>query len=191
MNLIDQALALLDMMVMAIAREPGQIRREVDRSPGVMIISYTGNPSDTRRLVGSSGIVIHQLSVLLRLLLRRERGIAARIERMIPNDATPAKWGASVQKAPAKQLEALLQKLAEAVFEVPATVTSSTRDTTSSIHLTVRIDQDELDSSIAEAFGKSCFELFGAVGKKYNTTIYVHVAESTGRANELRAGSAA
>lgn len=188
----DEALALLELVVVAICREPDQLRMMVDRTPGAIVVSFNGNAADTRRLVGHGGIMIRTLASLFKLLMSKaDRSVAARINRMEPN----AKPEANLTKRNPRpfrpsEFESLLRRLAEFVFECPVHVTSRAADDHGAHTFLARVDQEEIPDDTAETFGRCIMELFTAAGKNHGRPVYVQLCASHDRAAALRAGAA-
>lgn len=192
-NRTDEALALLELVVVSICREPDQLRMMVDMTPGAVVVSFRGNSADTRRLVGHGGGMIRTLATLFQILMARaDRSVAARINRMSPNDEPEANLQRNNPRAfRPSEFETLLRRLTEFVFECPVSVTSRAADEFGAYTFLARIDQEAFEEDTAEKLGKVLMEVFTAAGKNHGRPVYVQLCASHDRASALRAGAAA
>lgn len=189
MNTTDQSLDLLELVVLAMCREPKQLRTIVDRSPGALIVSFEANPADTKRLVGAQGSMIHSLSNLFRLLMRRDRSVNPRIDQMIPNGKQESFALQSHEPFPTERFENLLRRIGEHIFQVPVTIT--TRDGHGAMHMTMRIEQEKLDEQTARGLGRCVLDIFSSAGQNHGRRLNVQVCGAYERTAELRSGAVA
>lgn len=179
-NRLDGALRLLERIASRIARVPEQLRMHVEESPGVCVVSFSGNACDTKRLVGDRGSVICALADLLGMMARGS-GVKTRVDRMIPNMEPEARFVRVAPDASAdlKPAEDLLRDVCEQVFEVPTTVHSETHKEGFSVKTFAHVEGN-LDGNPALAdLGKAVNVLWVPIGANLGTKIYAHVYDWT------------
>ena len=174
---LEKALGLLRRVAEAIAKLPSQLQMHVEVGEGTVEVTFESNPADTRRLVGRDADNLKQLAALFRLLARNT-GKIVRLCDLIPNNEPepPFKPYTPDLNWPRAEIEGLLRDLAEAVFELPAEVTTEPHNAFS-VKMRVTILGDLTGNRVLSIFDKACNVLFVPIGTNNGMKIYAHAQD--------------
>lgn len=174
---LDKALVLIRRVILAIATCPKEIKTSVEEFSGTVEMTITGNPADTKRLVGKRAETLKTLSMLFRLLARgcgKNVGFA----HLVPNENPEPRFAGFITDASWDRdpVEALLRDLAEAVFECPVTIkTEEASGHSAKMYAVVQADLE--DSKVLGLFDKLVNVLFVPIGTKVGMRVYAHAID--------------
>lgn len=174
---LDRALGLLERVAKAISKLPDELRMDVEVSAGTVEVTFTGNPADTKRLVGRQKETLNNIEALFRLLARGT-GRNVRICYLNANQNPEPPFAPFVAKQDWKRFEVenLLKDLTETIFELPVEMRTVPKNAWS-VKMYASIQAELGDDPALKLFDRIVNVLFVVIGTNYGMKVYAHAED--------------